>query len=141
MGKASSTGGWKPIGIRPKRPAAHTCATRRNSATGSRRRRAGAGRRAEGGFPGPKRGPGGAPRPFLFFFFQNPLLVSYACPGRHRPLIFRALKGLATLFDVSVRSPGHCWRKGWEFRTDFLGATGGPALRQTLFCRDIYTRR
>lgn len=51
------------------------------------------------------------------------LYVSYACPWAHRALIFRALKGLADHIDVSVVHPDMLWN-GWEFRTDFDGATG-----------------
>ena len=51
------------------------------------------------------------------------LYVSYACPWAHRALIFRALKGLGDHIDVSAVHPDMLWN-GWEFRTDFDGATG-----------------
>ena len=51
------------------------------------------------------------------------LYVSYACPWAHRTLIFRALKGLEPHIDVSVVHPDML-SEGWEFRTDFPGATG-----------------
>ncbi|MCL1629582.1 glutathione S-transferase family protein [Roseibaca sp. V10] len=66
------------------------------------------------------------------------LYVSYACPWAHRALIFRALKGLSDLIDVSVVHPDML-NDGWSFATDFPGATG-----DTLFgsdhIRDIYIR-
>lgn len=66
------------------------------------------------------------------------LYVSYACPWAHRALIFRALKGLNDLIDVSVVHPDML-NDGWSFATDFPGATG-----DTLFgsdhIRDIYIR-
>lgn len=51
------------------------------------------------------------------------LYVSHACPWAHRTMIFRALKGLADHIDVSVVHPDML-KDGWEFRTDFPGATG-----------------
>lgn len=66
------------------------------------------------------------------------LYVSYACPWAHRTLIFRALKGLAPHIDVSVVHPDMLG-EGWEFRTDFPGATGDQ-LFGSRFLRDIYTR-
>ena len=51
------------------------------------------------------------------------LYVSYACPWAHRALIFRALKGLTDHTDVSAVHPDML-SNGWEFRTDFDGATG-----------------
>ncbi|TGN51031.1 glutathione S-transferase family protein [Paracoccus liaowanqingii] len=51
------------------------------------------------------------------------LYVSHACPWAHRTMIFRALKGLEEHIDVSVVHP-EMLKEGWEFRTDFDGATG-----------------
>jgi putative glutathione S-transferase len=50
------------------------------------------------------------------------LYVSLACPWAHRTLIFRKLKKLEDLIDVSVVHP-HMGSKGWDFR-DYPGATG-----------------
>ncbi|MBT0959507.1 glutathione S-transferase family protein [Alphaproteobacteria bacterium KMM 3653] len=66
------------------------------------------------------------------------LYVSYACPWAHRTLIFRALKGLTDLIDVSVVHP-HMLSDGWTFETDFPGATGDTQFGLP-FMRDIYTR-
>ncbi|TJZ92315.1 glutathione S-transferase family protein [Paracoccus gahaiensis] len=51
------------------------------------------------------------------------LYVSHACPWAHRTMIFRALKGLEEHIEVSVVHP-EMLKEGWEFRTDFDGATG-----------------
>lgn len=66
------------------------------------------------------------------------LYVSYACPWAHRTLIFRALKGLADHIDISVVHPDML-SDGWEFRTDFPGATG-DTLFGSKYMRDIYLR-
>ena len=66
------------------------------------------------------------------------LYVSYACPWAHRALIFRALKGLGDLIPVSVVHP-EMLSEGWEFRTDFEGATG-DRLHDLPFLRDIYLK-
>ncbi|AWI82482.1 glutathione-dependent reductase [Alloyangia pacifica] len=66
------------------------------------------------------------------------LYVSYACPWAHRALIFRALKGLEDLIPVSVVHP-EMLSEGWEFRTDFDGATG-DRLHDLPFLRDIYLK-
>ncbi|MDQ6991806.1 MAG: glutathione S-transferase family protein [Mariprofundaceae bacterium] len=42
------------------------------------------------------------------------LYVSLACPWAHRTLIFRHLKGLEKLIDVSIVHP-HMLENGWEF--------------------------
>ncbi len=42
------------------------------------------------------------------------LYVSYACPWAHRTLVFRKLKGLEALIDVTVVHP-HMLANGWEF--------------------------
>ncbi|WP_425053225.1 glutathione S-transferase family protein [Psychromarinibacter sp. S121] len=66
------------------------------------------------------------------------LYVSYACPWAHRALIFRKLKGLEDLIDVSVVHPDMLG-DGWTFKTDFDGATG-DGLFGLPFMRDVYIR-
>jgi putative glutathione S-transferase len=85
------------------------------------------------GAPGPS-GEGGFPAEAGRYH----LYVSYACPWAHRTLIFRALKGLAPLIDVSVVHPDML-DDGWTFATDFQGATG-DRLHGAAFLRDVYTR-
>lgn len=66
------------------------------------------------------------------------LYVSYACPWAHRTLIFRAIKDLGAHISVSVVHPDML-AEGWEFRTDFDGATGDD-LFGAPYLRDIYLR-
>lgn len=66
------------------------------------------------------------------------LYVSYACPWAHRALIFRALKGLEDHISISAVHPDMLG-EGWEFATDFPGATG-DTLFDYPYARDIYTR-
>lgn len=66
------------------------------------------------------------------------LYVSLACPWAHRTLIFRRLKGLTGLIDVSVVHPDML-DDGWTFGTDFPGATG-DRLFGLPFARDLYIR-
>ena len=66
------------------------------------------------------------------------LYVSLACPWAHRTLIFRALKGLDDLIDVSVVHPDML-SDGWTFATDYPGATG-DRLYGLPFVRDLYTK-
>jgi putative glutathione S-transferase len=66
------------------------------------------------------------------------LYVSYACPWAHRTLIFRAIKGLSDHIGVSVVHPD-MMSEGWEFRTDFEGATG-DTLYDLPFARDLYLK-
>ncbi|MDR9393339.1 MAG: glutathione S-transferase family protein [Roseovarius sp.] len=66
------------------------------------------------------------------------LYVSLACPWAHRTLIFRALKDLDGHIGVSVVHPDML-SEGWEFRTDYPGATG-DRLYGLPFARDLYTR-
>ncbi|CAD5109448.1 glutathione S-transferase family protein [Zestomonas carbonaria] len=78
---------------------------------------------ADGG-PGPS-GEGGFPAEAGRYH----LYVSLACPWAHRTLIFRKLKGLESLIDVSVVS----WlmgEQGWTFDTSH-GSTGDPLDGQT----------
>ncbi len=65
------------------------------------------------------------------------LYVSLACPWAHRTLIFRKLKGLEGMIDVSVVH----WlmgENGWTFETGD-GATG-DTLHRSDFMHQIYTR-
>lgn len=66
------------------------------------------------------------------------LYVSYACPWAHRALIFRRLKGLEDLIDVSAVHP-HMLEEGWSFDDDFPGATGDP-LYGFHHLHQIYTK-
>lgn len=66
------------------------------------------------------------------------LYVSHACPWAHRTLVFRALKELTGLIDVSAVHPDML-DQGWTFETDFEGATGDQQFGLP-FARDIYTR-
>lgn len=66
------------------------------------------------------------------------LYISHACPWAHRALIFRALKKLEPVIDVSVVHPDML-ADGWTFKTDFDGATGDQLFGLPL-ARDIYTR-
>ncbi|PWJ22469.1 glutathione S-transferase family protein [Jannaschia seohaensis] len=66
------------------------------------------------------------------------LYVSLACPWAHRTLIFRALKGLEDLIDISVVHPDMLG-DGWTFETDAHGATGDK-LYGLPFARDLYVK-
>ena len=85
------------------------------------------------GSPGPS-GEGGFPAESGRYH----LYVSYACPWAHRTLIFRTLKGLEDHIGVSVVHPDML-SDGWEFRTDYHGATG-DRLYGLPFARDIYLK-
>jgi putative glutathione S-transferase len=85
------------------------------------------------GSPGPS-GEGG----FAAEAGRYHLYVSLACPWAHRTLIFRKLKGLEGLIDVSVVHPDML-SDGWTFETDDHGATG-DRLFGLPFLRDVYTR-
>ncbi len=66
------------------------------------------------------------------------LYVSYACPWAHRTLIFRALKGLTDHITVSVVHPDML-DNGWEFRSDYPGATG-DTLYGFDFAHQVYSK-
>lgn len=66
------------------------------------------------------------------------LYVSYACPWAHRALIFRRLKQLVDIIDVSVVHP-HMLDNGWELADDFDGATGDP-LYNFDYLYQMYTK-
>ena len=70
------------------------------------------------GSPGPDGRGGFAAEPGRYHLY-----VSLACPWAHRALIFRRLKGLEEMIDVSVVHP-LMLDEGWTFETDFPGATG-----------------
>ena len=65
------------------------------------------------------------------------LYVSLACPWAHRALIFRKLKSLESLIDVSVVSP-EMLDNGWEF-SSYPGATGDK-LYSFDFMHQLYTK-
>jgi putative glutathione S-transferase len=83
------------------------------------------------GSPGPT-GEGGFPAQSGRYH----LYVSLACPWAHRTLIFRRLKGLEEHIGVSVVHPDML-SDGWEFRTDFEGATGDRLMGKR-FLREVY---
>jgi len=66
------------------------------------------------------------------------LFVSLACPWAHRTLIFRNIKGLRDIIDVSVVYP-EMLADGWTFARDDHGATG-DTLFDSAFAHQIYTR-
>ena len=87
--------------------------------------------------------PDGAPGPtgtggFAAESGRYHLYVCLACPWAHRTLIFRALKGLTPHIAVSAVHPDML-TEGWEFRTDFPGATG-DRLFGLPYLRDIYLK-
>ncbi|TMV58756.1 glutathione S-transferase family protein, partial [Thioclava sp. BHET1] len=87
--------------------------------------------------------PSGAPGPsgeggFAAEAGRYHLYVSYACPWAHRALIFRALKGLTDLIDISVVHPD-MMGEGWTFSTDFDGATG-DGLFGFDYLREVYLK-
>lgn len=66
------------------------------------------------------------------------LYVAYACPWAHRTLIFRTLKDLEPLIDVSVVHPD-MREQGWSFNSNFTGTTGDK-LYGSDFAYQLYTR-
>jgi glutathionyl-hydroquinone reductase len=84
------------------------------------------------GRPGPS-GEGGFPaEPGRYHLY-----VSLACPWAHRTLIFRKLKGLSSMIEVSVVH-WHMGEQGWTFETG-PGATG-DRLHGLSLLHQIYTR-
>ena len=69
------------------------------------------------------------------------LYVSLACPWAHRTLIFRQLKGLQGMIDVSIVSP-YMFDQGWTFKQDFKlsDALIGDHLYGMEFMHQIYTK-
>lgn len=69
------------------------------------------------------------------------LYVSLACPWAHRTLIFRQLKGLQDMIDVSIVSP-YMHGQGWTFKQDFdlSAAVVGDQLYGMEFMHQIYTK-
>ncbi|MFI2811130.1 MULTISPECIES: glutathione S-transferase family protein [Microbulbifer] len=65
------------------------------------------------------------------------LYVSLACPWAHRTLIFRKLKGLEDLIDVSVVSP-YMHEHGWTFKQD--EGSSGDRLYGADYLHQLYTR-
>lgn len=63
------------------------------------------------------------------------LYISYACPWAHRALIFRAIKGLTDMIDVSVVH-WHMGEDGWTFAPG-EGVTGDKLMGHELL-RDVY---
>ena len=66
------------------------------------------------------------------------LYVSHACPWANRTLIFRTLKGLEDLIDISVVHPDMLG-DGWNFANEIDGATG-DTLHGMPFARDLYVK-
>ncbi len=65
------------------------------------------------------------------------LYISYACPWAHRALIFRALKGLEEMIDISVVN----WfmgENGWSFEPG-SGVIADP-INHVDFLRTVYTK-
>src|SRR5690606_32280686 len=86
--------------------------------------------------------PDGAPGPsgnggFAAEAGRYHLYVSLACPWAHRTLIFRKLKELESLIDVSIVSPKMPDETGWSFKKD-EGSTGDTLLGKD-FVWQVYT--
>lgn len=64
------------------------------------------------------------------------LYVSLACPWAHRTLIFRKLKGLEDIIDVSVVNP-YMLDQGWSFK-NFDGVINDPIFNAE-YMHQIYT--
>jgi glutathionyl-hydroquinone reductase len=62
------------------------------------------------------------------------LYVSYACPWAHRTLIFRKLKGLEGMIDVTVVDP-LMLENGWQFTDDHPDTLHGAE-----YLHQVYTR-
>ncbi|MAZ44660.1 MAG: glutathione-dependent reductase [Legionellales bacterium] len=66
------------------------------------------------------------------------LYVSYACPWATRALIYRSLKGLENIIDISVVHPD-LLDNGWTFSEDFSGSTGDK-LYQNQYLYQLYQK-
>jgi putative glutathione S-transferase len=85
------------------------------------------------GSPGPSGEGGFAAEPGRYHLY-----VSYACPWAHRTLIFRALKGLEDMIDISVVH----WvmgENGWTFKPDDEGIVGDK-LFDSDYLYEVYLR-
>jgi glutathionyl-hydroquinone reductase len=65
------------------------------------------------------------------------LYVSLACPWAHRTLIFRVLKKLTGLIEISIVHP-HMLEQGWEFKKG-MGATGDK-LYDLRYLHELYCK-
>lgn len=83
------------------------------------------------GSPGPSGKSGFVAEPGRYHLY-----VAYACPWAHRTLIFRALKGLEDIVDVSFVH-WHMAENGWTFEKDDEGLVGDP-LFDADFAYQIY---
>ena len=84
------------------------------------------------GSPGPSGSGGFAAAPGRYHLY-----VSLACPWAHRTLIFRKLKGLEQMIDVSVVH-WHMADRGWTFATD--DAATGDRLHGLAHLHELYTK-
>ena len=84
------------------------------------------------GSPGPSGSGGFEAEPGRYHLY-----VSLACPWAHRTLIFRKLKGLEGMIDVSVVH-WHMADEGWTFATD--EAATGDRLHGSNRLHELYTR-
>ena len=84
------------------------------------------------GSPGPSGSGGFEAKPGRYHLY-----VSLACPWAHRTLIFRKLKGLEPMIDVSVVH-WHMAEEGWTFETD--EAATGDRLFGHRRMHEVYTR-
>ena len=66
------------------------------------------------------------------------LYASYACPWVHRVLIYRSLKGLSSIIDVSFVH-WYMADKGWTFQSDDQGIVG-DRLHNKKLMHEIYTK-
>ena len=66
------------------------------------------------------------------------LFVSYACPWAHRTLLFRAIKGLEDMIDVSFVH-WYMGDKGWTFEPDDAGVVG-DRLFDSKYFYEIYLK-
>ena len=83
------------------------------------------------GTPGPEGEGGFAAEPGRYHLY-----VSLACPWAHRTLIFRALKGLEDMIDVSIVH-WYMGKDGWTFK-EGDGSTPDP-LHNADFLHQVYT--